>query len=463
MLKEYLRKMKKRENKEFSSFRDPAGYIYYRDNLVYRRINKEYFKQYEYLMESGLYDELVGNGFLIRHKEVERNKDYITICVEKIPFISYPYEWCFEELKDASLLTLKIQETCLKYDMVLKDASCYNIQFLRGKPIFIDTLSFDFYLEGSAWGAYGQFCRHFMAPLLLMRHVDENLNCLLKNYIDGLPIELANNILKNRGGFTALEHIKWHSNAINKNNDNCENVKKVIIKKNSVMNMILMMERQIDKLERKAVDSEWDKYYDNTNYDDVADEFKIECVREYLETIKINNEDVIWDLGANDGKYSRVASIFGGNVISFDIDTNAVNRNYNIVKKNKEENLLPLLLDLTNPTPAIGVDLSERKSLNDRASVKCVMALALIHHISISNNVPFDKVANWFSKLGEYLIIEFVPKDDSKVEKLLKTRKDIFSNYNQKVFEEEFCKYFNIIMKKKIRDSKRVIYLMKVV
>ena len=458
MLKDYLRKM---ENKEFSSFRDPAGYIYYQNDKVYRRINKCYFDKYDYLMSSGLYDELVSLKYLICHKEIERNDDYIIIEVEKIPFISYPYEWCFEELKDAALLTLEIQKIALKYNMILKDASGYNVQFLGNRAVFIDTLSFDFYEEGLPWGAYGQFCRHFMAPLILMRYVDEAMGCFLKNYIDGIPIGLANNILNGRGGFVAREHIKWHSKAISKNNDNTSNIRKMKVSKTSIVNMVDMMIRQVNKLKRKSIKTEWDSYYDNTNYSDVSDECKIKLVKSYLKNISFNKNDVLFDLGANDGKYSRIASLMVSNVISFDIDINAVNRNYNLVKKDEQSGILPLILDLTNPSPAIGFGCCERESLNDRTPVKCVMALALIHHIAISNNVPFDKVANWFSKLGEYLIIEFVPKDDSQVEKLLRTRKDIFDNYDKQSFEECFSKYFEIIKKNNIKESKRVIYLMR--
>ena len=206
-----------KRNKEHASFRDPSGYVYYENDNVYRKIDKSYFEQYNYLMTSGLYNELVDKNLLIKHKEVEVTDEYIIITPEKVPFISYPYEWCYEEIKDAALITLKIQEIALKYNMTLKDASAYNVQFYKGKAIFIDTLSFDFYKEGEPWGAYGQFCRHFMSPLLLMANVDENLNCLLKNYIDGIPVELANNILKGRGGLTAWQHIKLHSKSINKN------------------------------------------------------------------------------------------------------------------------------------------------------------------------------------------------------------------------------------------------------
>ncbi len=454
----------KRKVNEISSFRDPSGYVYYKNNLVYRKINKCYFKQYSHLMNSGLYKELVEKGYLIKHEEVEKSSEFITICVDKIPFISYPYEWCFEQLKDASLLTLKIQEISMKYNMILKDASAYNIQFLNGKPIFIDTLSFDFYEDGKPWGAYGQFCKHFMAPLILMIYVDENLNCLLKNYIDGIPLDIATNILKNRGGFIALEHIKWHNKSISNNNSkNNNSLKKVSISKNNFVNMILMMENQIAKLKRKKIDSEWNNYYENTNYDQLADNSKVNCIREFLTTIKLTNEDIIWDLGANDGKYSRIASEFCNCIISFDIDINVVNRNYNTIKEANEQNILPLLLDLNNPTPAIGFGGKERMGLNDRAPVKIVMALALIHHICISNNVPFESVAKWFSSLGKYLIIEFVPKNDSQVQKLLMTRNDIFNNYNIDEFEKCFSKYYKIVNKRSLIDSQRVIYLMEVI
>lgn len=452
--------MSKKVSKEASSFRDPAGYIYYDNDKVYRKINACYFKQYDYLMNSGLYEELVSKKYLVSHKEIERTKKYIIIEVEKIPFISYPYEWCFSFFKDASLLTLEINKIALKYDMILKDASGFNIQFLKGLPIFIDTLSFDFYDNGSPWGAYGQFIRHFMAPLLLMKHVDERLNCLLKNYIDGVPVDLADALLKNRGGFTAKQHIKWNSKAILSHNDSVKELKPLKMSKIRLIQMLDMMIRQINRLNRSEDLSEWGDYYNHTNYDDISLTDKIKLVKEYLAAIKFKNEDILFDLGANDGKYSRLVSD-KVNVISFDFDLNCLNHNYNIMKDNNETNILPLFLDVTNPTPAIGFGLTERMSINQRGEVKAVMALALIHHIAISNNVFFDDIASWFSKLGENLIIEFVPKDDSQVQKLLRTRKDIFEWYDLERFEKSFSNYFTIIKKHNLKNSKRTIFLMR--
>ena len=453
--------MKKTINKEKSSFRDPAGFIYYEEEKVKRRIHSCYFKQYEHFMNSGLYDELIKKGLLIAHKEIERNDEYITLEVEKVPFITYPYEWCFEELKDAALLTLEILKISLQYGMILKDASGYNVQFLNGNPIFIDTLSFDFYEDGIPWGAYGQFCRHFMAPLLLMRYVDERANCLLKNYIDGIPIDLADNLLHGRGGFTARCHIKWHSKAILKHNDDVRQTKKTFVSKSSIVNMIDMMIRQIHKLNYQVKSSEWKDYYQHTNYDDKAEKSKELLVKEYLDKIHINKKDIVYDLGANEGKYSRIAALKKCMVISWDIDFNCIHHNYTCIKNNQEKNILPLYLDCTNPSPDLGFANLERKSLTSRGPIKCVMALALIHHIAISNNVFFEEIAEWFSRLGEYLIIEFVPKEDSQVQKLLMTRKDIFDWYNETTFENSFSIYFDITKKERIKNSKRVLYLMR--
>ncbi len=447
-------------NREISSFRDPAGYIYYDNDKVIRRINKIYFHQYDHFMHSGLYDELITNNYLIPHKEIKRTDDYILLEVTKIPFISYPYEWCHNELKDAALLTLNIQTIALKYNMILKDASAYNVQFYQGKPIFIDTLSFDFYIEGTPWGAYGQFTRHFIAPLLLNTYVDQRSSHLLSNYIDGFPLDLANNILKNRGGFTAKMHIKWHSKSIAKYNNSNKSSKEVTISKSNIINLNQMMINQISKLTIKKQLTEWDNYYNLTNYDEYSKRHKIKLVNDYLKQIQFNDNSLIFDLGSNDGEYSKIASKYCQNIISFDIDNNCVNRNY--LNNQENSHILPLVLDLTNPSSAIGFGNMERKSITERGHAKCIMSLALIHHLVISNNLPFTSVASWFRALGEYLIIEFVPKTDSMVIKLLSTRKDIFDKYNETEFETKFQKYYEIITKEKIKNSERTLYLMKI-
>ena len=447
----------KKEKNSVSSFRDPSGYVYFSSNDVCRKIFPCYFKQYNYLMSSGLYDELINNKYLVKHEEIKKTHDFIILKAQKIPFISYPYEWCFDELKDAALLTLNILKISLKYDMILKDASGYNVQFYKGKPIFIDTLSFDFYEDSSSWGGYGQFCRHFLAPLLLMSYVDVRSNVMLKDFIDGIPLDFCSNILKNRGGMAAKMHIKWHSKSINKY-DGVTNHKSNKISKQALINMIDMIIRQINKLSLKKTLTEWDNYYSNTNYDEVSFMSKEDYVKKYLSEISFDKDDVIFDMGANDGKFSKLASLYCDNVIAMDSDYNCVNRNYMSMD---DGSILPLVFDFCNPSSSIGFGCCERDSINNRGNAKCVLALAIVHHICISNNVSFDMLASWFCKLGKYIIFEFVPKDDSKVEKLLMTRRDIFDNYNINEFERVFLNYFEIIEKNKIKNSKRVIYLLR--
>jgi len=414
-------------------------------------------------MTSGLYQTLVSKGLLIEHAEINTStssqNDYLIIQPEKVPFISYPYEWSFNQLKDAALTTLKIQKYAMEFGMVLKDASAYNIQFLYNIPKLIDILSFEFYKEGSPWIAYGQFCRHFLAPLFLMAKVDVRLSQLLKIYIDGIPLDLASKLLKGKGGFAAKQHIHWHARSISKHSKDGENsnkVKTIHISKFSYTALIESLIHCVENINLYDVTTEWMNYYSNTNYSDEAFLQKKNIISNF---IKSENIDCVWDLGANDGTISHVALQSGANsIIAFDIDPIAVDNNYLKVKKS-EEKILPLIVDLTNPSPGIGFANVERLPINLRQKPDCILALALIHHLAISNNLPFEKIAEWLSQLTKNLIIEFIPKEDSQVQTLLATRTDIFSKYNNLEFEKAFGKYFNLVKCEHITESSRIIYL----
>lgn len=448
--------------REFSSFRDPSGCVYVRDGVLYRRIAPSYFSQYRALMDNGLYAELQKFGAMVAHEEIESGEDAIVIRPEEIPYISYPYEWSFSELKDAALLTLKLHRRALRHDMVLKDASAYNIQFINGRPVLIDTLSFDFYKEGEPWGAYGQFCRHFLAPLLLMREKDVRLNRMLSLFIDGIPLDFAAALLGGKGGLLAKEHIVWHANSVSKHNEDGRRSlfggkarEKASLTQKQQLAIIESLIRGIEEMRLTGVETEWGDYYAHTNYSEAAAEKKGELVKAYLEKL---HPATVWDLGANDGTYSKLALDVGAHVVAFDIDPVAVERNYNEVRKTHVA-MLPLVLDLTNPSPGIGFANRERTQINARQTPDCIMALAVIHHLAISNNLPLDMLAEWFSSLGKSLIIEFVPKEDSQVQVLLATRADIFPNYTRAGFEEAFSQFFTLKEKTQIEGTKRTLYL----
>ncbi len=448
------------------SFRDPSGVVFSRGGKLYRQVNRCYREQYETLMSSGLYKALIEQKLMVAHREVsEQGLDagkYKVLEPERIPLISYPYEWCFGQLKDAALVTLRIHRMALERGMILKDASAYNIQFLKGEATHIDTLSFDLYREGEPWVAYGQFCRHFLAPLFLMAYIDLRLSQLLRVYIDGIPLDLASKLLKGKGGFAVKAHIHWHAKSVaahaEKGKEAGRAAIKANIKKSQMIAMIESMIRIVEKLQLRGIKTEWGDYYAHTNYSGFAAESKKAIVSAFLKSV---SPAVTWDFGANDGTYSRLAlSGEGRFVAAFDIDPVAVERNHAAVRRSGE-NMLPLLLDLTNPSPAIGFAGQERVALESRQRPDCILMLAVVHHLAISNNLPLEMAARWLASLCESLIIEFVPKSDSQVQILLATRDDIFPDYTQQGFENAFAEWFEIIEQRPVEESERQIYLMK--
>lgn len=449
-----------------SSFRDPSGFLFVKGDVLYRQVNKEYQSVYENLNSSGLYAALVKKGWLIPHSEVQnvepaqKETAYKIIQPERIGFISYPYEWSFSQLKDAALLTLKIQNLALEKGMTLKDASAYNIQFFKGKPVLIDTLSFDDYEDGKPWDAYRQFCQHFLAPLALMSKVDIRLNQLMRVYIDGIPLDMASRLLpwSTRLNLGLATHIHIHAGAQKKYSESQGKTNgESRVSRTGLLGLIDNLMSTIKSLEWKPQGTEWADYYDITNYSSDAFDKKKSLVKEFVQQ---TGGGTIWDLGANTGEFSRPVSDYGP-VVSFDIDPAAVEKNYRQVKAGKETGILPLVLDLTNPSGGIGWANKERDSLANRGPADVVMALALIHHICISNNVPLENFADYLRTLGNNLVIEFVPKEDSQVQILLSTRKDIFPRYSIDGFEQAFSKSFEIVNKKPVEGSQRVLYLMK--
>lgn len=454
------------ENKEYvpSSFRDPSGSLFYHEGILYREVRDVYKENYDFLMSSGLYKALTDAGILIPHQEIDAGRFksdgvYKVIRPEEISFLSYPYEWSFTQLKDAALCTLRIQEMSLEYGMSLKDCSAYNIQFREGRPVFIDTLSFEKYERGTLWVAYRQFCQHFLAPLVLMGMADIRLGRLSRLFIDGIPLNLASRLLpiKARFKFPLLIHIYLHAMSQRHFADKRVKIDKGGMSHRSFLGLIDSLKGAIRRLKWQPEGTEWADYYDESNYSSDSFKHKQELVTRYLDKIKPKS---VWDLGANTGLFSRIAADMGIQTISFDIDAACVERNYLDGKKRGETKILPLVLDLTNPSPDIGWESKERPSIFKRGPADTALALALIHHLAISNNVPLDKTARFFSRICKRLIIEFVPKSDSQVRRLLSTREDIFPHYTQQTFETAFKEYFKISDSTNIKGSDRILYLM---
>jgi ribosomal protein L11 methylase PrmA len=418
-------------------------------------------------MESGFYDEVTRTRLLIPHEEVDPaglpgvHAAYRVLKPEPVNFVSYPYEWCFSQLKDAALLTLELQKRALEFDLSLKDASAYNVLFHEGRPVFVDTLSFERYTEGRPWVAYQQFCRHFLAPLALLAYRHADLGRLSRLYIDGIPLDVASALLPFR---TILRprlamHLHLHSRMQQRHANDSERGKPLRVghvSRAGLQGLIASLEAAVRAIEWKPGRTEWANYYTETNYNDTALDHKTALVRSFLSKVVPRS---VWDLGANTGVFSRLASDLGIYTLAFDLDPAAVEANYRRVQKNAETKLLPLVMDLTNPSPGLGWHESERDGLRNRGPADLVMALALVHHLAIGNNVPLERVAAFFHELGRFLLIEFVPKSDSQVKRLLFSREDIFPEYTQQGFELAFSSLFVLRQRERIKNSERLMYL----
>jgi hypothetical protein len=455
-----------------SSFRDPAGFVFEHDGIIYRQVNKAGSEDYEHFINSGLYQKLVDKGWLVAHTEVSNLKDFgedvkrfKVIKPEKIDFISYPYEWTFHQLQDAALLTLKAQKLALEHGMILKDASAYNVQFVGKKPVFIDTLSFWRYNEGDPWEGYKQFCQHFVAPLALCSYSTPEVLKTLQVFLDGIPLQVAAKLLPSKARLRRglLAHIYLHA-ASQKRYDKLDasgsKTKKRKVSPMALNGLLTSLEAAVKRLDLPKRQTQWGDYYNDTNYSEKSFSSKKKLVEQMLAQISPAPK-MVWDLGANDGTFSDIAAKLGAYTVAFDMDSLAVEQNY--LKKSKLDNkILPLVQDLSNPTPALGWAHSERHSLEERGPADVILALALIHHLAITNHSPFSQVASYFAKISRYLIIEFVPKEDSKVQLLLSAfSRNSFAGYTTENFEKAFLKHFELVDKKPVQGSHRVIYLYK--
>lgn len=450
-----------------SSFRDPSGYVFTENDAIKRVINPIYFKQYDALSTSGFFNNLFQNQLLIAHKELVRTDERIIIQPEKIPFITYPYEWSFNMYKEAALLTLKLQKYGLEHGFSLKDASAFNITFHKGKAVFIDTLSFDFYKENSPWRAYKQFVTHFFGPLVLAHYHGADQLKALSSFIDGVPLKMISSMLPFKTKLSPVLYSNIHllAKLEDKHNEDYKGEAKVAsLSKKGLLNIIKSLYNYIKNLELKER-SEWGNYYNKTNYTDGAFIKKSEIINAWVDKLKPKS---LIDIGGNDGTFVRKINASIETALVCDIDNNAVDFNHKTMKLNKEQFMLPFLLDVLNPSASIGLNNKERDAFLNRIKAfnpDVTLALAVIHHMSLSGNVPFIESAKFFSIFSKHLIIEFPKRQDSWVQRLIRSKMDFqshFEFYTIENFEKSYSEFFTIKDQVSIPNSERVLFLMEV-
>ncbi len=439
----------------FSSFRDPASRVLKSGNTFFRRINTAGMADFRQLTGSGLAKMLTERGMLTPFQVAEDHGDTTLLELQTIEFVNYPYEWCFGQLQAAAVLTLEITILALQHDMILKDASNFNVMFEKSHPVFIDHGSFTVYRPDAPWQAYRQFVMHFLSPLLLMKHCDIQYNIELKNHLDGFPLKYTAKLLPYT---TYLElcpllHIHLHSRFEEKYSDSRTAGRQVKVAKTKLLDLLLYLKDYLKAMHLPPAKTEWGDYYHDHNYTPGAFNDKRRIVRDFVNLIKPTRTI---DFGANNGEFSQIAASVSRLVIAADMDPAAVEQLY----RQKHERILPLLMDLNNPSPALGVMNQERISFLERAQADLAMGLALIHHLRISGNWPLDYIACFFARCAPAALVEFIPREDSQIQRLLRSRPDIYQDWTLDQMVAAFQKYYQKCEIVPIRDSGRSLLLL---
>ena len=433
--------------RDAGSFRDPSGTVLVAADRVFRTIMPFAAAEYETTRRTGILDELVAARLVVEERPVGKEivgalGEGASYVVEhpKLPFISYPYEWCFHALKDAALLHLDVHLRCLERGVTLSDASAFNVQFRGPTPVFIDTLSLRPYREGEIWTAHRQFCDHFLNPLLLRSLLGIPHNAWYRGSMDGIPVEhLANALpLRAKLSLNVLKHVVLHSileksSAKSAASSGAAGVGQVRLPAPAFRAILTGLRDWLRTLQPKDQHkSVWQDYAQVNSYSGDEARNKAQFVAEFAAATR---PALLWDLGCNSGEYSKAALAAGaGMCIGFDFDVGALESAY-LRAKAGNLNLLPLHLDATNPSPSQGWAQHERKGMLERGPADAILALAFVHHLAIAKNVPLDYVVDWLTGLAGRGVIEFVQKDDPMVRELLRLREDIFSDYCELNFE----------------------------
>ncbi len=382
----------------------------------------------------------------------------------RVPFVSYPYEWSFGMLKDAALLELELLRGALDEGMVLKDATPYNVQWQGARPLFIDVGSFEALREDEPWAGYRQFCMLFLYPLLIEAYREIPFHPWLRGSLEGISPADASRMLSGwsllRRG--VLTHVRLHASLERRNERRGRGevrrelrgarFKPELIKANAER-----LAKLLRRLEWKPGASAWSEYRSANTYSDADAERKAEFVRRAADEV---SPDLVWDLGANDGAYARIAAESARYVVACDSDHATVEALYRGLRADGVESILPLVVNLADPSPGLGWRGRERRPLADRGAPDLVLCLALIHHLSIAANVPLRELVDWLGDLGASLVIEFPTRDDPMVHRLLDAKRDAdHPDYRLDGFERLLAERFTVERREPLPSGTRLLYL----
>jgi SAM-dependent methyltransferase len=455
---------------EPSSFRDPDSRVVEANGAVLRLLSQQGFRDWQALEASELFRKAVADGKLVGTKlegdhgglpEGLVDGAAAVLRHEVVPFVSYPYEWTFAMLKDAALLQLELLRAALDENLILKDSSPYNLQWHGARPVFIDVGSFERLREGEPWVGYRQFCMLFLYPLLLQAYRDVPFQPWLRGRLDGIEPQQCRDLMSVRDLFRAgvLAHVVLHARLERRNADSKRDVKtelrKAGFRKELIVANVKRLQALVAKLEWKPGASAWSDYGSRAHYTDADTTSKDEFVRRVAAQ---RGWKLVWDLGCNDGRYSRIASEHARTVVAMDADAAVVDGLYRSLRG--EERILPLYVDVADPSPPLGWRAAERRTLAERGTPDLTLCLALIHHVSISGNVPIRELLDWLRSLESVLVIEFPTRDDPLVQRLLaRKREGTHPDYDRRFFERTLGERFDVDSQQELSSGTRILYV----
>lgn len=446
---------------EAGSFRDRNGRVFYRDGRVLRRMSPRAWENWQRLKATAFFGKHVAGGGIVATTEVEPLPDGGGIVEHaRVPFVSYPYEWPFGMLKAAALLHLELMADALAEGFVLKDSSPYNIQWIGARPVFIDIPSFEPLGQGEPWVGYRQFCELMLYPLMLQAYRGIDYRPLLRGRIDGITADEMRRMLSARDllrGGVAL-HVVAQSLLQRRYSASSANVRGSLaaagFDKAMIVRNVEKLTRLVRGLQPPGGKSEWSEYDRTHSYDAAQHQEKADFVARAAAT---RHWPLVWDLGCNTGTFSRLVAPQAGHVVSMDADAMAVDRLF-ARERTGTAPILPLVVNLADPSPSQGWRGLERKDLAARGRPDLVLALALVHHVVITANIPLADFLDWLAGLGSSVVIEYVGRDDAMVKALLANREDQYDDYTPESFRRLFAERFMIRDEAPLKDGARIIF-----
>jgi ribosomal protein L11 methylase PrmA len=464
---------------EPGSFRDPDSRVFVTPDGVFRVLSADGLDDWRALSASPLFERLVAEGSLIETSEASDASAVLAelegtegtlakgpaavLRHEQVPFVSYPYEWTFAMLKDAALLELDLLLASLDEGLILKDATPYNVQWKGPRPVFIDVGSFERLREGEPWAGYRQFCMQFLYPLMIQAYRDIPFQPWLRGRLEGIAPAEAARLLPGRHRLRrgVLSHVVLHAR-LERRYEGREGgevrgeLRRARFGTEMIRANARRLRRLVARLEWKPGASAWARYRDTSTYTDEDSERKAEFVRRAVAELR---PGLTWDLGCNDGAYSRVAAEPGGYVVALDSDHATVEAVYRSLRDEGDRSILPLVADLADPSPGLGWRGAERRPLPERGAPDLVLCLALVHHLSITANVPVDEVVGWLAGLGAALVVEFPARDDPMVRRLLSAKREgTHPDYDRNHFERCLAGRFRIERREELGSGTRTLY-----